>query len=252
MIAYDGIVTTGVAKQIAETIRSAILDGHIKVDERLPTEEELAERYGVSRPTIREALKRLAAQNLVRSRRGPTGGNFVNRPAPHEVAQSLSGAAMLLVSMGEFDHDDIAGARTELEGVCARLAATNRTEEHLQRMAAEIEVQRSAETSDVEFCASDVRFHRAIVDATGNGLIGFVMYGVVEAMAPLTNLVIYRVRDRDEIITHHVALLEAIRTQDETTAVFRLGALMNYLREQYREALSHRTRHASARENVHP
>ena len=68
-----------VAAEIAAELRDAILSGALATEERLPGEQELAERFGVSRPTIREALKRLAAQNLIRSRRGPTGGTFVNR-----------------------------------------------------------------------------------------------------------------------------------------------------------------------------
>jgi len=71
-IKFEPLVTESLAKQIAENIREAIMTGSLKVDERLPTEEELAARFEVSRPTIREALKRLAAQHLIRSRRGPT------------------------------------------------------------------------------------------------------------------------------------------------------------------------------------
>ena len=56
--------------QIAESIRALILGGKLVVDQRLPGEQELAARFGVSRPTVREALKRLAAQNLIRTRRG--------------------------------------------------------------------------------------------------------------------------------------------------------------------------------------
>ena len=72
-IDYQGLVTQGLARQIAEKLREAILEGRLHVNERLPTEYELAARFNVSRPTIREALKRLAAQNLIRSRRGPAG-----------------------------------------------------------------------------------------------------------------------------------------------------------------------------------
>ena len=65
---------SSVAARIAAQLRDAIVAGDLASDERLPGEQELADRYGVSRPTVREALKRLAAQNLIRSRRGPTGG----------------------------------------------------------------------------------------------------------------------------------------------------------------------------------
>ena len=98
-IDYQGIVTHGLAIQIATKIREAILEGRIKLDERLPTEEELATRFSVSRPTIREALKRLAAQNLIRSRRGPTGGTFVSHPNRQEARLAVANAATLLVSL---------------------------------------------------------------------------------------------------------------------------------------------------------
>ncbi len=240
MIEYQSIVTTSVARQIADNLRAAIVEGRIKADERLPTEDELAKRYGVSRPTIREALKRLAAQNLVRSRRGPAGGNFVVRPDASELANAFSGAATLMVSMGALDLDEIAAARLELQGMCCRLAAQNRTPAHLARMAAEIAVARDPATTDAEFCAADVRFHRAIVEATGNALIGLVMHAVVEAMTPITNMVISRVRNRAAIADRHQALHDAVAAQDAPRAVAELTGLLTYVREQYGEAILRR------------
>src|SRR6267142_361737 len=137
-IDYQGLVTQGLARQISEKIRDAILEGRIQVHERLPTEEELAAKFNVSRPTIREALKRLAAQNLIRSRRGPTGGNFVTRPHLEELAQSLAGATTLMVSLGEFGLEEIASARFEMEAVCCRLAAARHDLVHLAKMRAEL------------------------------------------------------------------------------------------------------------------
>jgi len=102
---YDEVVRSGIAKQVAENIKSAILDGRLKIDERLPTEEDLARSFGISRPTVREALKRLAAQNLIHSRRGPLGGNFVMRPDPEGLSKAITGAATLLVGIGAFDID---------------------------------------------------------------------------------------------------------------------------------------------------
>ena len=122
-IDYQGLVTQGLAKQISEKIREAILEGRVRVHERLPTEEELAAKFNVSRPTIREALKRLAAQNLIRSRRGPAGGTFVNQPSQEEARLTVANAARLLVSMGEFALNDIAEARQEIELICCRFAA---------------------------------------------------------------------------------------------------------------------------------
>ena len=62
--------------QIATAIRDAIVSGDLIVDARLPSEAELVEQFQVSRPTVREALKRLAAQSLIRTQRGATGGRL--------------------------------------------------------------------------------------------------------------------------------------------------------------------------------
>jgi DNA-binding FadR family transcriptional regulator len=235
-INFQPLVAESLAKQIAENIRSAIMDGSLKVDEQLPTEDVLAEKFNVSRPTIREALKRLAAQNLIRSRRGPTGGTFVNRPSQEDLRSSLAGAAMLMVSMGEFSLSEIAEARRELELTCCRLAAERREEAHLLTMAEEIGRQKNPETTDVDFCASDVRFHRALVDATRNPVLQFVMFAVIEALQPATNLVIFRFREREKILAQHEGIYESIKGRNAETAEKALAEQMNYLCEQYAQA----------------
>ncbi|EWY42458.1 GntR family transcriptional regulator [Skermanella stibiiresistens SB22] len=239
-IEFKDVVTASAAKQIAESIRAAILDGRLKIDERLPTEDELAHRFGVSRPTVREALKRLAAQHLIRSRRGPTGGNFVASPAPEDAALSLANATTLMVAVGDFSLDDVATARLELESVCCRLAAANRADVHLKAMRTELARQRDEAITDEEFCASDVRFHRALVDATGNALLSFVMHSVVEALQPVSNMIIFRVRDRHTIAGFHERILAAIEDRDGEAGVTALQDLMAYIRERYREALERR------------
>ena len=232
-ITYEPIVTASIAKQIAEQIRESIMDGRLKADDRLPTEHELAKQFEVSRPTIREALKRLAAQNLIRSRRGPSGGTFVNRPSEEEVRSNLTTTMTLLISLGEFDLNQIVEARHELEVMCGRLAAERHEQRHLDAMAAEIEIQGDETLSDEDFCASDVRFHRALVDATGNPVLQFLMCAVIEALQPVENMVIVRYRDRDKIIRQHEKILKAIAAGDAGKTEARITRQMHYLRAQF-------------------
>lgn len=166
VIDYKPLTTESLPKQISRQIRQAIVEGRLRADDRLPGEEELAERYGVSRPTIREALKRLAGQNLIRSRRGPADGTFVKRPSQEKLRDALTAAAMLGVGLGAFDLADVARARRELELICCRLAAENRNPAQLAIMADELQSQAQGSLSDDAFCASDVRFHRALLDAS--------------------------------------------------------------------------------------
>lgn len=241
---YEKPVTKSLARQIAEEIRAAILNGDLKTDERLPGEADLAARYGVSRPTVREALKRLAAQNLIRSRRGPTGGTFVTHPSRDEALGTLTNLTTLLVGMGEFDLQDVAEARRHLELVCVQLAARRRDESHLERMRAEVERQADPSVSDAEFCASDVRFHRALVDATGNPVLQFVMASVVEALQPVGNMLIYRFRDRAQVVAQHRTILEAVADQDKVGAQQALIEQMETLAEQYAAAQTLRRQQA--------
>ncbi len=231
-IDFEPLETKGLASQIADRIRQSIVSGQLGADERLPGEAQLAQRFGVSRPTIREALKRLAAQHLIRSRRGPAGGTFVNRPSQQDLRDALSGAAVIAVSMGEFDAAEIAEARRELELVCCRLAAGHCAPSDLAVMSTEIEIQRDPALSDEDFCASDVRFHRALVDATGNKMLQLVMFSVIEALAPVINMVVFRLRERGQIVAYHQRIVDALGAGDAEAACAALEAQMRYLEER--------------------
>ena len=230
------LMTQSLAKQISEQLHEAILSGALKADDRLPTEDELAARYQVSRPTIREALKRLAAQNLIRSRRGPTGGTFVNRPSLEDASNSLTASATLLASMDQFSLSEIADARHELEKSCIRLAAKNPDKSVLAQLKQELDNQQDDSLTDEEFCASDVRFHRALVDACQNAMLQFLMYAVIEAMQPVTNMVVFRFRDRLDVVAVHQRLYQAIEKSDVGAAEAALDELMVYLKARFQAA----------------
>jgi len=242
-INYQNINTDGVSKQIATNIRNAIVTGELKVEQKLPTEEELAERFGVSRPTIREALKRLAAQNLIHTRRGPAGGSFVKKPSLEEMRAQITSMAAVLFTVSDFNLADIVETRQEMEKVCCRLAAqrfstdSSAMESHLNEMEAELRTQRNPETPDREFCASDVRFHCLLVDATQNPLVQFLVTAMVEIMAPVLNLVAYRVEyrvsEREFITARHAEILAALKAQAPDLAVAAVDRLMEFLRHRY-------------------
>lgn len=230
-IEYGTIKKEGMSEQIAETIRSAILDGKLVVDQRLPGELELAERFGVSRPTVREALKRLAAQNLIRTRRGATGGVFVNRLSWSEAHDSLLTTSTLLLGMNKIPFETVSEARYVLEAACLPLACERREEEHLEAMKIEVKLQRSGKLEDEDFCDSDVRFHRALVDAADNPVLSFQMVGVIEAMQPLMNMITYKLRERKRIADFHTAIINACEKGDAKEADQSLQSLYAYTNE---------------------
>lgn len=232
MIDYGTLNQEGLAKQIADSIRSAIVTGKILVGERLPTENELAEKFGVSRPTVREALKRLAAQNLIRSKRGPAGGSFVTQIDQTQARDLLITTATLVVSMGAINLSEVVEARRVMESACLPFAVERRTEQHIKSLRQEVECQRRSDLSDEEFCDSDVRFHRTLVDAAGNAMLSFQMAGVIEALQPVLNKIINRVRDRRTIVEAHASLASALEHRDLGNARKALWDLTDYIRDQ--------------------
>lgn len=237
---FQPVSNVSLSRQVAEQIREAIINGDLQADQRLPSEEELTKRFNVSRPTIREALKLLAAQNLVRSRRGPSGGTFINRPDPKAFSAQLASTMQLLAGMGEFSLDDISTARRELESLCCRLAATHREQTHLAQMEQELVLQRQEKLTAEEFCASDVRFHRTVADASGNSVIRLLMFSLLDALQPVANMVSFRYRERAVIVDQHQRLLVALTQRDADTAVNILEEQIDYLHEQQVKAQASR------------
>jgi DNA-binding FadR family transcriptional regulator len=227
---------SSLSKQVADQLQEAILEGTLKADDRLPTEDELAQRFQVSRPTIREALKRLAAKNLIRSRRGPTGGSFVNHLGKNELSEHLTTASTLFVSMNQVSLDEISATRLEMESYCFRLASQHRTDEDIELLRQHLTHQKNRNISPEEFCAADVRFHRAIADASHNKMLSFIMYTLIEALQPVSNMIAYRFRERDIITSQHERIFNAIHDQDANLACAILAEQIDYLQQLHEDA----------------
>lgn len=228
--------------QIAKAIRDAIISGDMIVDERLPSESELADQFDVSRPTVREALKRLAAQNLIRTQRGATGGAFVRRLSYDEAYAQHITTSTLLLSMNAVDFETACEARFALERACAPLSAQRRTPDHLATMRAEIHRQAQPGLSDERFCDSDVAFHRALVDGADNPVLSYQLAGAVEAMQPLMNMITFTQRNRDVIIGLHTRIADALEMQNSSDADEALAELTAYTLTLGEEAMEARAR----------
>jgi len=164
------------AELVAADIRARILHGEL--DEGLPTEVILLEEFSVSRPTLREALRILETEGLVRTRRGKQGGAVVSRPTVDSAAYQLG----LVLQSVKVDLRDLADARHLLEPLCVSLAAQRPDRE---KVAAELEalVDESQELigDGAAFTASLLRFHEALVKACKNETLQ-VLVGTVESV----------------------------------------------------------------------
>lgn len=162
------------AELVAADIRARILSGEL--DEGLPTEMVLLDEFSVSRPTLREALRILETEGLVRTRRGKQGGAVVSRPTVDTAAYHLG----LVLQSVHVDLKDLANARHLLEPLCVSLAAQRPDRE---KVAADLEalVDESEELigDGAAFTASLLRFHEALVKACQNETLQ-ILVGTVE------------------------------------------------------------------------
>lgn len=114
----------------------------------------------------------------------------------------------------------------------------------MANLRAEVARQGTDGLSDEAFCASDIAFHRALVEAAGNPVLSWHMAGAVEAMQPLMNMITFTARSRAQIIAHHSALAAALERSDLVAAGAALDELACYTRKLGGEI---RTRHNAKR-----
>lgn len=127
-------------EQVAAQISDLILQGALAPGERLPAESELAATFGVSRGTVREALRALASRNLVHAVRGANGGTFVGRSDPAALSEYLQTGVGLL-SGTAIKVKELLEARQHLEVPAARLAAERRPEADMTELRAPLRVE---------------------------------------------------------------------------------------------------------------
>jgi GntR family transcriptional regulator, transcriptional repressor for pyruvate dehydrogenase complex len=167
-------------QQIADELRRLIVSGKLSEGDSLGHEPELVERFGVSRPSLREALRILEAEGLISVVRGVLGGIVVRAPDERLAART----AALVLQSRNVSLADVHEARTLLEPTAVRVVASSRG-----RRSAAAELQRSIEDqmrvlSDPDaFGAANARFHERVVALAGNQTLGIVAKMLNEIVA---------------------------------------------------------------------
>ncbi|WP_230532388.1 FadR/GntR family transcriptional regulator [Microvirga roseola] len=149
------------ADTLALRLKEEIVSGRLQPGEKLPTEQQISETYGVSRPTVREAIGRLKHDGLVVTRQG--AGAFVADP---------SAVAVFRLEVTDFSNKEEIRNIIELlmavEATATEHAATRRSEEDLKSIQAQLDAMEAAVERGEPGVEEDLAFHRSIVEATGN------------------------------------------------------------------------------------
>lgn len=199
---------------IVAQIETLILEGTLKAGERLPAERALAEQFGVSRPSLREAIQKLVAKGLLVSRQG--GGTYV----VDSLGSTFSDPLLQLLEKNPEAQRDLLELRHTLEGSCAYYAAQRATKVDHERLRLAFEALqdcylRHDEVSRAEEGAADARFHMAIAEASHNAVLLHTVKGLFDLLKRnvVTNIggmYAQRSETRKQLMAQHRELYEAI------------------------------------------
>jgi len=204
---------------LADDLRERILRGDFPEGTALPPERELVVQTRMSRTTVREALRILEVQGLVRIKTGRAGGAFVQRPGQEFVADSVA----LLIRGHKIRIPALLETREAIEPFCAQLAARHRTEEDLDRLEAANDAI-AVDGSVADFLQANVDWHIGVAVASHNELLTGFMHALSRAIYAATDTQGFVDAEvRRTAIRAHRSITAAIRSQDAEAAVRRMS-----------------------------
>ncbi|NMH96843.1 FadR/GntR family transcriptional regulator [Pseudonocardia acidicola] len=227
-------------QQVADELRSQIMRGILEPGTRLPAEAELTRMFGVSRSTVREALRALTSQHLIETRRGVQGGSFVAAPDPAKLVEDVGGALGVLVATPQLQIADLLEARLLLEPVAARLAAQRADEETVQALRAAAEAPQ--DPRDPSGFVSHMDFHTMILMATGNLMFTMMGQPVSDVLRTRLDRAAVAREQWDEVDACHATIAEHIARGEAAEAEEAMRNHLLDLRELYEHPGSWRGR----------
>jgi GntR family transcriptional repressor for pyruvate dehydrogenase complex len=219
----------GASEQIAWQIRRYLEEQHLEPGDRLGTEQELADEFGVSRPTLREALRLLSASQLIRVGRGRAGGIFVARTPREGMSHNLSESIALMLAADTISMDELLDARLSLEVPLAGRAAANATDDVVTRLQAAVDAAVDHAPGSDPFNAADTEFHQILAEAAGNVLLRGLTGWILEVLQPSLIIHISASVDHGAILDQHNAILRAVRRRQRGAAEKAMKAHIEYL-----------------------
>jgi DNA-binding FadR family transcriptional regulator len=223
------------SEQIALEIRRYVEQNDLTPGDRIGTEQELAAEFGVSRPTLREALRLLASSHLIRVGRGRAGGIFVARTPNEGMTTGLSEAIATMLATESVSMSELLEARMFLEVPLAGLAARNAGPETVAQLEAAIaDAEGNAPGSDA-FNNADALFHRTLAEAAGNDLLIAFTSWTLDVLQPSLIVSIAAQIDGDAILRQHREILRAVRRNQRAAAERAMHAHLDYVLAVLRE-----------------
>jgi GntR family transcriptional regulator, transcriptional repressor for pyruvate dehydrogenase complex len=210
----------GASQQVASEIQHYIQREGLGPGDFLGREEDLAAEFGVSRPTLREALKLLASGNLIRANKGPGGGIFVALTADQGMSRSLSDAIAMMLETRAVSLEELLEARLLLEVPLAGQAAYQATPDDVRELRAALASEAiAADADDLEALqVADATLHRLVAAMAGNRMVRAFTAWVFEVVQPSLMEAVGEAVVHSAVVDQHEALVNAIEKGDAPRA----------------------------------
>ncbi|MFI5798062.1 FadR/GntR family transcriptional regulator [Streptomyces sp. NPDC051677] len=216
---FETLTVPKASDVLAAEVRERILSGEFGEGTALPPERQLVEQTGLSRATVREALRILEVEGLLEIRPGRGGGAFVHRPG----RESLANTVQLVIRGQRIRLEALHETREAIEPACAALAARRRTDQDLAELDAAHAELVGAEEDVQRFLRANVRWHTVVAQAGGNELLIGFMSALSRSIHAATNLERFLDADIRELTARaHARITDAIRAGDEAAAARRM------------------------------
>jgi GntR family transcriptional repressor for pyruvate dehydrogenase complex len=200
--------------QVADQIEQLITDESLRPGDKLPGEREMADRMGVSRTVVREAIRVLGVRGLVQVKTGC--GTYVQEPSAKDAAASIERFLRLRQPSEPFAH--IHEVRRMIEVETAGLAAARATDDDLARLQSTIEGM-SAHRDDLDaYIKYDHAFHEGLAEATHNGLFNVLLGPISDLLHQVILVSVQAPGALDAGLNHHRNILAQLRKHDSEAA----------------------------------
>ncbi|ASR39711.1 hypothetical protein BAY61_27470 [Prauserella marina] len=216
-------------EQVLAQIEQRILDGRLRVGEKLPSERELVEALGVSRTSVREALRALEAMGIIEANVG--SGRDAGSIVAGRSTAALSNLLRLHMALAQTSITDLVEIRVQLERNAASMAAERRTANDIAYLRSLIESMRVEKLEYQEFNELDTEFHVSIARTSRNALASDLMQALRDAVKSEMTVVFERLPDwpsvAAKLVGEHEDILRAIEKGDGTAAADLVDAHIN-------------------------
>ena len=208
---FEAVLRNNKHEIVAAALEQSILGGELKVGDKLPSEQNLASQFDVSRNIVREALREVRARGLIEVRNGT--GSYITRPTSSDVGDMLN----RLVTLSDTAVADYYEVRETLEVRACELAAARASTEDLRNLEESLAIMYKCVTERNELTQRDFEFHQIIATATKNPLLISLLQPLKSVMTSMFDIS-YSLAAGQEALHGHEVIIAAIRSRDSGQA----------------------------------